>query len=79
MQLLESKTSSLELQMGLLSSKFDSFVVGFLTASKSPTYSETRNATEYVCEICDHVSTEKAEIVTHKESKHKNNLSCQKC
>ena len=35
MQFLQNKTSNLELQLGQLSSKFEFFIIGFMTSSKA--------------------------------------------
>ena len=79
---VESKTSSLEQQLGIVSAKLESFLVSFMTTSK--TYcNESKDATspseKYLCEICDFVAENKTDITEHKQHTHVKTYSCSKC
>ena len=79
-QSLENKTSNLELQLGLLSSKFESFMISFVTASKSnQSENVKRDIEKYICEMCEYESTNKQEVAHHKQINHQTKLSCKKC
>ena len=82
---LENKTSSIEHQLGLLSSKLDAFLISYITASK-PTSTEANEIPEedkkvekYVYEQCPFECAEKTDIISHKEDKHEKSLFCKKC
>ena len=85
MQFLESKTSNLELQYGLLASKFDSFLVSFVTSAKTTPVQEnnsknTGNVTViFTCEVCNFESKDRNNIEQHKKDKHEKKFSCHKC
>ena len=84
-ELLASKTSSLEQQLGILSSKFESFLITS-TASTTSSYSvptlaspSTNNGQRYACESCDYEAVTKENIKDHKKNVHDKLYSCAKC
>ena len=85
MQFLESKTSNLELQYGLLTSKFESFLVSFVTSVRAPPVQENNSKNTanviviYTCEVCNFESKDRVEIENHKKDMHEKKFSCQKC
>ena len=80
---LENKTSSLELQLGLLSSRLDSLLFNFVgdarPAKSTTTMRNPEPMIRYVCEICNFEVTNKTDMEKHKQEKHARVIACQKC
>ena len=76
-QFLEHKTSNLENQLLLLSSKVDSLLTSFISFSKHSTNQQI--STIYSCELCNYEAEDISVLKTHKETNHQKFVSCHKC
>ena len=77
LHLLETITSNLELQLGLLTSKLDAFMISVMVSSQSSCSEIVNETTKDHCALCDYVTTETSAMETHEKNNHV--LSCNMC